>query len=484
MYGRECLDRSVPSAPRVVIYGRVSRVGAESARSSRATGADYLRVEGRSVDEQIAECERHAKAERWKVVGTFRDDGVSASRYARGKSREDWPKVMELITTRQVDYLSVWEISRATRDLTVWTALVSSCQASNVKIVSGGRISDPNDPDDGFMLNLTALLSDRESAMTSKRIRRTVAARAAEGRPHGRLPWGYRREYDRKTGALLRQVPDERQAPVIRDMARRVLAGEALYSVAQSYKGRWTPGQVRRVLVSPTYAGLRVHQGKVEGDADWEPIITPADHHRLVEKLTDPRRKTWTDGSVKHLLTNIAKCGVCGGQCRRVKNRNTPSYMCMAGFCVARSQATLDDYVIGLVCDRLAQPDVVEHMRAVNSEGDDVAQQAAEEQRALEHRLKLLRDEYVNGKVTLASFTAIEPQLTAKIEDAKQRARPKNVPRSVLSLTSAHARATFESLPTSAQREVVRYCLSITLMPTGKGTRKFKSESVHVEWNI
>jgi site-specific DNA recombinase len=41
-------------------------------------------------------------------------------------------------------------------------------------------------------MELGAALAVRESALTSKRIRRDVAARAAQGLPHGKIPYGYR----------------------------------------------------------------------------------------------------------------------------------------------------------------------------------------------------------------------------------------------------------------------------------------------------
>ena len=81
----------------------------------------------------------------------------------------------------EVDELWVWEVSRASRDRPVYAALIGACMAQDVKITVNGRVHDPNDPDDAFMLDLGAALAVKESALTSKRIRRDVAARAAAG---------------------------------------------------------------------------------------------------------------------------------------------------------------------------------------------------------------------------------------------------------------------------------------------------------------
>lgn len=142
----------------MVVYGRVSQD----------------RSEGKSVDDQLAECRAWAQREGWQVIAEHRDDG--ASRYANGKTRAGWQACMDLITAGKVDLLVVWEVSRATRDRAVWSALVVACLERNVKIGAGGKVHDPSDPDDGFLLDLQGALAVRESAVTSKRIRRAVRA--------------------------------------------------------------------------------------------------------------------------------------------------------------------------------------------------------------------------------------------------------------------------------------------------------------------
>jgi site-specific DNA recombinase len=229
------------------------------------------------------------------------------------------------------------------------------------------------------MLDIQGAQAVHESGKTRKRILRSVRARAAEGRPHGKVPYGYRREHDPATGKTLRQVPDEHTAPIVKEIARRLLAGEATHAVAAdlnargvpaSRGGRWDLIQVKRLAISPTNAGLRTHLGVITGPAIWPPLIAEADHWALVTKLTDPARKTVRDGSIKHLLVGIAVCGVCGAPCRRVKNRNTSSYMCGQGFCVARAQVPMDAFVTEVVLARLSRPDVWDPFSA----GDDTEQ--------------------------------------------------------------------------------------------------------------
>src|SRR3712207_1055367 len=102
----------------VVLYARVSQL-----RDTRAT----------SVDDQLAELRRWAQREGWPIFGEFRDDNISASKYANGKARPGWEQALKAVQSRRVRALLVWELSRATRDKAVSAALETVCASSRVK---------------------------------------------------------------------------------------------------------------------------------------------------------------------------------------------------------------------------------------------------------------------------------------------------------------------------------------------------------------
>lgn len=154
---------------RVLLYGR--------------TSAD--KSEGRSVDDQLSELRRWADREGHVVVGEERDDGASASRFARGKQRAGWQRALDALASGDVGALGVWEVSRSTRDRAVWAALIAGLIEAGAPMIVGGKVHDPADPDDGFMLDLGAALAVRESAMTSKRVLRAVEVPIAPGHPRG-----------------------------------------------------------------------------------------------------------------------------------------------------------------------------------------------------------------------------------------------------------------------------------------------------------
>lgn len=480
------------ATPRALLYGRVSL--------DRA-------AEGKSVDQQLAEGRKVADREGWRIVGEHRDDGVSASRYARGKARPGWQAAMEEITRGRVDLLVVWEISRATRDRAPWAALLAACTDTGTRIAVGGKVHDPADPDDGFMLDLTAALAVRESGVTSKRIRRDVAARAEAGRPHGRVPYGYARQYDRHDGRLLGQVPDPETAPVVVEIVRRVLAGEACYGIASDLNRRgvpsplmvtrarngkpveevpWRQDQVRRVAASPTNAGLRVHRGKVFPgvEAAWAPLIPRADHAAVTQMFGDPSRRHNLAGESisKHLLVGIATCGECGAIVRKIKNRGTPSYSCSRGFHVARAMHFVDEFVTDVLLARLERPDVADLFAGEGAEADAARESAAAELANARAELDDWYDWAGKGMVTPAGLAKIEPALLARIEDAERRARPAPSSPVLRDILDGEVRERWARAPLTARREVIRELMTVVIHRTRQGARRLDPQSVEISW--
>ncbi|WP_433782429.1 recombinase family protein [Actinomycetospora sp. CA-101289] len=478
------------SAPRALLYGRVSAAS----------------TDGRSVDSQLDEGRKVAAREGWTIVGQHRDDGISASRYSRGKARPGWQTVMDELAGGQVDVLVVWEISRASRDRTVWAALLAACSEHRVQLAVGGKLHDPNDPDDGFMLDLTAALAVRESGMTSKRTRRNLDARAQSGDPHGRIPYGYARVYEEHSGRSAGQVVDPETAPIVREIVRRVLAGEALYSIARDLNRRnvpspltvtrlrnrrptiempWRPEQVGRVATSPTNAGLRVCRGKVVPgvEARWEPLVSRADHAKVLEVFADPaRRSTTGDSSHRHLLVGLAVCGDCSAPVRRINNRGVPSYSCSRGFHVARAMHFVDEYVTEIVLSRLEQPDVADLFAAEDDNQRTAQRQARDELAELRAILDGWYAAAVDGTVTPAGLARIESGLLARIDDAERRARPRPSSPVMRDMLTGDVRERWKEATLPARREVIRELMTVTIHRTRRGARHLDPESVAVEW--
>jgi site-specific DNA recombinase len=452
-----------PTTPvHTVLYGRTS----------------LDRSEGRSVDAQLTELRRwaaHATIDGRpvEVVAELRDDGRSASRYAT-RSRPGWQQAQDLILDGRVDALAVWEASRASRDRSVWTALIAALADRGAVFVAGGKVHDPADPDDGFMLDLQAGLAVREAGVISKRTLRGKASCAAAGRPHGIVNYGYGIEHDVDTGRPIRRLIDLEQAEVVQEIARRLLAGESASSIARDLNARgvrnarggsWVGGNITQMIQRPAYAGLRVHQGRtLDVPGTWEPILTVDQHRRLVALLTDPSRKSVRTGEhVRHLLVGVATCGVCGGRIRAltVKRKTGPvvAYNCAAKFCVTRLAAEVDKLVEAVVLGLLAREDLAAALAA----DDPTASAAAEEVARLKAKIEQGRRMVADDRLSLESLADIEARTRPRIAELERHARPRHVPAVVLDTAGPDAARRWAALPVAAHREIVRVLMEIKI---------------------
>ncbi|MBE7195018.1 MAG: recombinase family protein [Gordonia polyisoprenivorans] len=444
---------------------------------------------GKSVDEQERECRGVAAAAGWPVGDVLVDNDRGASRYSRG----DRPAYAQLkLTLSPGDVLITWEASRAQRDLAAYLELRELCAERGVLWSYSGRTYDLSRGDDRFTTGLDALLSEKEVEQTRERVLRAVRANAHAGRPHGKVPFGYRLVRDPDTGESIGRVEHPETGPIFREAFRRVLAGEALYAVCKDFEARgipaprprrdgtpapWIQVTLRHILESPTYAGLRQHRGVVVGPATWEPLITVEEHQQMLALLKDPARLTHRGSEPRWLLTGIATCGVCGGRIVRRKNRGCDSYMCHAGFCVARKINGVDEYVTETILARLEHLDP-----SALSSTDPTVTAALDEARTLRARLDDFVDQAAAGELTAASLARIEARLLPQIAAAERRGTAGARHPLVAAMVGPGARSQWESLNVTDRRAVVQSMLTIRILPAVSTFRRFDPTRVTLEW--
>lgn len=474
---------------------------------------EYLRVSkdrsgrGRSVEEQHRDHEADAERQSWTLGTAYRDVDVSASRYAR-KVRDGFAELIDDLTngTFGADILMIWEASRGSRRVGEWVLLVELCEERGVRIWvhTHSTLYDPANPRHRRNLLDDAVDSEYESAKTRERVLRSTRATAAAGRPHGKLLYGYAREYDER-GRYVRQYPHPEQAPIVREMAERVDAGESCWTIAEDLNrrgvppprpprggqgplaGKWRLEQVKRCVVNPGIAGFRVHNGQIVGKADWPTIIDEELWSRCVARLSDPRRKTVRDGAVKHLLTGVARCGVCGTPMRTLKQRGGyRTYLCHPASHVAIKQDWLDEYITELVLTRMEQPDALALL--VPPDDGQAAQAASREIEELEGYLRDFYDRAGLGPgkgVSPAGLAAIEAKVLPRIEELRRQAEPTSVPEAIRKLAGPRAREVWAdpAFTIALKRETVALVLDIRVVPAAvRGRKRFDPERVKWEW--
>ena len=280
------------------------------------------------VERQLKDCRELAASEGWTVAEEYVDNDISAF---SGKRRPRYEDMLDDLRDGLRDAVIVYHQDRLTRRQIEWEQFVEVLEAAKVehlRFAAGGAVDVLNG--DGLTVaRIMGAIASEESRTKSRRIRRKLDEVASAGRPHGgsRRPFGF--EDDRIT-----HRPDE--ADVIRALAARFLAGESLGSfvrwlddndIQTVFGNPWQTTTIRDVLASPRVAGLRQHRGEVIGPAVWEPIISEADHRRVLA-LLEQKRNSDRRTPRRYLLSGMLRCSHCGHKLYSSSRESTRRYQC------------------------------------------------------------------------------------------------------------------------------------------------------------
>ena len=389
-----------------------------------------------------------------------------------------------------------WESSRASRDLSTFLPLREALIKRRMTWTTADDSFDLAKASDRKRISHEAVDNEHESGRTSERVRRSVRANAAQGRPHGRFGYGYRRVYDPGTRQLTAVIADDEQAAVLREIAQRFLAGESFYAIGRDLTGRGVPAphgavkwygtNLRRLMANPTYHGQRTHHGDIVGQAIWPALFDDTTWYQLQARLQDPARRAHLDqhgqqhlrrdGAVRHLLSGIARCGVCGARMMVGNNRGIKSYYCKEAFHTARREDLTDQVVIDIILARLNKPDI---LQLLTDNDDEPVREAVAEATEKRARLQTFIDAAAEGSITAAALGRIESKLLAEIEVAEARARRASSSH-VLDQAVGIDRADWDAKPMATRREIITAMCEVIIQPAGRGHRTFDPTLIEV----
>ena len=423
----------------------------------------------------------------WTVVEHFCDNDRSA--YDPRKPRKRYREMLQAVRDERIDTIVAWHpdrLHRQTRELVGFIDLVNE-HGINVETVTAGRY-DLSTPAGRMNARIVGSVAEYESEHKSERIRRKLEANAAEGKHHGgSRPFGWCED---------RVTVDTGEAEAVCEAARLILSGESVKGTARAltaagYRtstGReWRDVTVRDMLLRPRNAGLRVHHGAVlDGKAGaWEPILTPEVYHQVEALLSNPARRTnpGRDGTV-HLLSALARCGLCGelvhvGKSKPYKGKWKRIYRCRTGH-LSRDMAAVDALVGALVVGRLSMPDAADLL--VDPGQADRGRAAAHRVQELQDRLHDAAEAYAAESITLGQLTTINAALRPKLEAAQVEASSPDRARVLGGVVGAEdSGVAWERLSPAQRRAIVGLLVEVRLLKTASGPR-FNPDAVEVVW--
>ena len=222
----------LPDVRRATAYGRISE-------------DDLDRREG--VDDQLSRSEAHIERRGWDYAGTFRDDDVSAW---SGKRRPGYEALVAEIVAGHVDTVVVRHLDRLWRDDLEAAKGRALFKQHRVLIAEyGGGVPDVDSPrpahgaDNERQRHLRKRHQVRAGAGG---LRAPGRARANERRLPLRLASGST-ELALSSGRVMEswEVEHPEEAGVVREIVRRLLAGDSLLALTNDLNDRKHPGTGR-----------------------------------------------------------------------------------------------------------------------------------------------------------------------------------------------------------------------------------------------
>ncbi|MFE2353410.1 recombinase family protein [Streptomyces parvulus] len=483
---------------------------------------------GDSVKDQLDAGRALCTAHGWHVAEEFKDVNLSASRHAT-RARDDFEELLEAIedtpTQPGVTRIVVaYEASRYYRDLEAYVQLRRACLNAGVLLCYKGTVYDLSRSDDRRATAMDAINAEGEADDIRDRNLRTAARTSAAGDPHGRLLFGYSRDYDVVNGQLrcIRQYENATTGPFVYRSLLHVDQGRSMGSLIRWLNGEpdamradgmpWTTRNVRLMLLNRAYLGERKNKGSWT-PASWPAIKgldTPAGRalfNRVTAKLTDPGRRLHRGSEVAHLLSLIAYCGECGDHAllAGAQSEGVPYMRCRGKSNANIREDWLDAYVEEAIIAWFA--DKRRATSALVAQGDDTEEQITTAQRrinAFEEQLREARqqaeeydDEMGRFKLSASSLASMELRLLPKLEAERKKLQGlTGVSPVILALLNAPdpevvwngrpatmGQDAVPALTLEQKREVIKAVVTVRLYKAPRrGARRIEPGRVRLSW--
>jgi hypothetical protein len=227
---------------------------------------------------------------------------------------------------------------------------------------------------------------------------------------------------------------------------------------------------------------LRQYQGSVIGQAAWPAILDRDTYEGIRAILNHPqRRPAGLTNSRRHLLSGIAKCGVCNSPLKiHHGGPNAPlGYSCQQRGCgkVRRSLQHLDEFVTDLLIARLS----IANIQPVCDVGNDpLGEQIA----AVEARLEEVAINFADDPdITPDQVRTMTRHLRKNLDELQVRQADRMRSTVLAGLGGMDLATTWASLSLSRRRAIISVLVeSVVVFPTVRRGRGFDPSRIDVRW--
>jgi site-specific DNA recombinase len=335
--------------------------------------------------------------------------------------------MMDAAEAGEVAGVLAWKWDRATRNSDDTTRLSNLLDAGAILASVTEGIVDASNPMGSVGFELTGSMNKLFAKTIQINTRRGKEARAMSGKPAG---GGLRRFGFEPDQVTHRQ--DE--ADLIRDAARRLLAGESSSGIVKSWNragvrmvggSPWHVTSLRRTITSPRVAGLQQYRGQIlEGvEATWEPILDRDTWEAVRRHFGTPEHRKG-GRPAQFLLTSYVWCGNDSCSRQRLFGRTKDGrrvYTCQrqrGGCNLLVSADHLERYITAKALELLDTPAVTAALIQAGQDNGRAAALQIEHDKLVE-RQRELASQAADPAVPLSFTTQASQQVETRLADVK-----------------------------------------------------------------
>jgi site-specific DNA recombinase len=432
------------------------------------------------VKRQERDCHQLAKSKGYEVADVLADNDLSGF---NGKRRPAYDELLDGLRDGSYEAVIAWKYDRLSRTgIRGLTPLLDALDGRPLVCVMDSV--DTSTPMGEGVAGMIASMAKQESRNIGDRVRRKKDELAEAGKPAG-----HARSFGFQADGMHHEP---REARLIREAVRKLLAGTSLAAIARDWDRRkvpqvaggqgWTAATLRRIVTAPRIAGLRVHRGEVVGPAAWRPIVSRDDFEalqvRVAAKAGAPKRRSF--------LTGVLHCAECGQpMVRDVTYGKRRVWRCRprfnrAGCGKVRIPAEPTEQIIEDALLAAVDGPGLAKMLANKDSG------AGEELAAAEETLRNLAELAGAGSITQAEWLAARRTAEHRADQARQRLANDTAGRALNGLTAPGAlSAAWPKLDVDRRRAILNAVVERVDIAKGKGNgARFDPERIDPIWRV
>ena len=314
-----------------------------------------------SIEGQLHDAYQYAERCGYRVVGEYIDRALTGT----SDDRPDFQRMIRDSEKKQFQIVIVWKLDRFARNRYDSAIYKRMLRKHDVRVVS--VMENITDSPEGIILEgLLESMAEYYSANLSENIRRGQKASIEKGWfCGGWVPMGYKVQ-DHKL------IPDEKTAPLIRELYARYADGDSLADIAKDFNNRgfrttrgatFKTATFDKVLPNSAYIGEYMYAGTLVKDLAT-PLIDRETYDRVLRRRQANRKAPAAKRSkVDYLLQGKLFCGVCGSPMCGDSGTSRHGYTCYYYSCSGRKHKKTDckkksekkDFLEWYVCEQTVQ---------------------------------------------------------------------------------------------------------------------------------